>query len=193
MVETVSVTTVVPIILAVISMAVQVAQLVRVGVVVHPTIPDGVRKITPGEEVTAVFTGEVVPALVMAVVNMEVKLAGDGAVPLIRESEVVRRKSLLMSKEKEYKAEILRLLEIFEAQYPESPGYLYDELPYMVALGAIVIHRAGCELNDEPEKYKPYEQLDTLELTTAMREEIENFLIRNQLDKAETYYIFDSH
>ncbi|EMK8627187.1 hypothetical protein V9M40_004211 [Salmonella enterica subsp. enterica serovar Newport] len=112
---------------------------------------------------------------------------------LARESEVVRRKSLLMSKEKEYKAEILRLLELFGAQYPESPGYLYDELPYMVALGAIVIHRAGCELNDEPEKYKPHEQLDTLELTPAMREEIENFLIRNQLDKAETYYIFDSH
>lgn len=71
------------------------------------------------------------------------------------------------------KAEILRLLELFEKQHPESPGYLYDELPYMVALGAIVIHRAVCELNDEPEKYKPYEQLDTLELTPAMREEIE--------------------
>lgn len=110
-----------------------------------------------------------------------------------QQSALARRKFLLMSKEKEYTAEILRLQELFEEQYPESPGYLYDDLPYMVTLGAIVMHRAGCELNDEPEKYRPYEQLDTLELTPAMREEIEEFLIRNRLDKPETYYIFNSH
>ncbi len=106
--------------------------------------------------------------------------------------EVARRKSLLMAKEKEYKAEILRLLELFEEQYPESPGYIYDAVPYMATLGAIVVHRAGCELNDEPEKYRPSEQLDTLKLVPAMREEIEVFLLRNGLDKPETYSIFNS-
>ena len=75
------VTTVVPIIQAVTLM---VVQLVRVGMVAHPTIPDGVQKITHGGEVTAVFTGEVVLAPVMAVVNMGVKQVGGGAVPLIR-------------------------------------------------------------------------------------------------------------
>lgn len=38
----------------------------------------------PWGEVTAVFTGEVVLAPVMAVVNMGVKQVGGGAVPLIR-------------------------------------------------------------------------------------------------------------
>ncbi|HBE5944013.1 TPA: hypothetical protein KML24_004956 [Escherichia coli] len=107
------------------------------------------------------------------------------------QSHIARQKSLLMAKEEECKSEIFRLINLFEEQYPESPGYLYDEIPYIVALGAIVVHRAGCELYNEPEKYKPSEQLDTLELMPAMREEIEVFLKRNQLDKPESFYIFN--
>ncbi|WP_152601465.1 hypothetical protein [Erwinia oleae] len=106
-------------------------------------------------------------------------------------SEETRRKALLMSKEGECKDEILRLMELFEEQHSESPGFLYDEIPYMITLSAIVMHRAGCELNDEPEKYNISEQLDFLELTPAIRSEIEFFLIKNQMDKPETWSIFD--
>ncbi len=56
----------------------------------------------------------------------------------------------------------------------------------MVTLGAIAMHRAGCELTNESEKYNPSEQLDTLELVPAMREEIEESIVRNKLDKPET-------
>jgi len=61
-----------------------------------------------------------------------------------------------------------------------------------VALGAIAMHRADCELTNEPEKYNPSQQMDTLELVPAMRDEIEEFLLRNKLDKPETYQIFGS-
>lgn len=106
-------------------------------------------------------------------------------------SEGTRRKALLMSKEGECKDEILRLMELFEEQNSESPGFLYDETPYMMTLSTIVIHRAGCELNGEPEKYNISEQLDILELTPAIRSEIECFLIKNMMDKPETWSIFD--
>lgn len=123
------------------------------------------------------------------------KKSGD---PRKRQTEVdyktlkARQLALLMSKEKETKAETMRLMELFEEQYPESPGFLYDETPYMLTLGAIVIHRAGCELKVEPEKYNVSEQLDVLELLPEMRKEIEEFLIRNQLNKAETYSVFST-
>ncbi|MHA0917550.1 hypothetical protein ACR9H8_22840 [Kosakonia cowanii] len=106
-------------------------------------------------------------------------------------SEETRRKALLMSKEGECKNEILRLMELFEEQNSESPGFLYDETPYMMILSTIVMHRAGCELNGEPEKYNISEQLDFLELTPAIRSEIECFLIKNKMDKPETWSIFD--
>ena len=100
--------------------------------------------------------------------------------------------ALLMSKGKETKAEAMRLMELFEEQYPESPGLLYDETIYMLTLTAIVIHRAGCELKAEPGKYNVSEQLDALELMPEMRKEIEEFLVRNQLDKADTYSVFNT-
>jgi len=103
-----------------------------------------------------------------------------------------RQMALLMSREKETKAEAIRLLELFEEQYPESPGLLYDETLYMLTLTAIVIHRAGCELKAEPEKYNVSEQLDALELMPEMRKEIEEFLVRNKLDKADTYSVFST-
>lgn len=106
-------------------------------------------------------------------------------------SEGTRRKALLMSKQGECKNEVIRLMELFEEQNSESPGFLYDETPYMIILSAIVMHRAGCELNGEPEKYNIYEQLDTLEPTPAIRSEIECFLIQNKMDKPETWSIFD--
>lgn len=105
-------------------------------------------------------------------------------------SEEARRMALVISREKEIKAEALRLIELFEEQYPDSSGYRYDEQPYILTISAIVMHRAGCELNDEPEKYDPSGQLDTLELLPEMRGEVDAFLIRNQLDKAETWFIF---
>lgn len=74
-----------------------------------------------------------------------------------------------MSKEGECKNAVLRLMELFEEQNSESPGLLYDETTYMIILSAIVMHRASCELNGEPEKYNIYEQLDILELTPAIR------------------------
>ncbi|KZQ74364.1 hypothetical protein A3465_01600 [Enterobacter roggenkampii] len=82
------------------------------------------------------------------------------------------------------------MVELFEEQFPESPGFLYDEQLYMKIMGIIVLHRAGCELNDEPEKYDPAGQLDTLELLPAMRGEVDAFLIRNQLDKADSWSVF---
>lgn len=82
-------------------------------------------------------------------------------------------------------------MELFEEQNSESPGFLYDETPYMMILSTIVIQRAGCELNGEPEKYNISEQLDILELTSAIRSEIECFLIKNKMDKPETWSIFD--
>ena len=105
-------------------------------------------------------------------------------------SEEARRMALIISREKEIKAETLRLIELFEEQYPDSPGYHYDEQPYIMTLSVIVMQRAGCELNDEPEKYDPYGQLDTLELLPAMRGEVDAFLIRNQLDKADSWSVF---
>jgi len=123
------------------------------------------------------------------------KKSGD---PRKRQTEVdyktlkARQKALFTSKEKETKAETMRLMELFEKQYPESPGFLYDETPYLITFGAIVIHRAGCELKSEPEKYNVSEQLDVLELLPEMRKEIEEFHVRNRLDKAETYSIFNS-
>ena len=112
------------------------------------------------------------------------------AADLARKSEAARRMTLLRAKENEFKTEILRLLDIFEGQYPESPGYCYDEQPYILIFSVIVMHRAGCELNDEPEKYDPFGQLDTLELLPEMRREIEEFLLRNHMDKAKTYSVF---
>lgn len=106
-------------------------------------------------------------------------------------SEKARRMALLVSRESELKAETLRLVELFEEQFPESPGFLYDEQLYMKIMGIIVLHRAGCELNDEPEKYCPFGQLDTLGPLPEMRKEIEAFLISNRLDKAETWSVFD--
>ncbi|WP_199635001.1 hypothetical protein JEM67_00490 (plasmid) [Serratia sp. PAMC26656] len=106
-------------------------------------------------------------------------------------SEETRRKALLMSKVGECTDEALRLMELFEEQHSESPGFLYDEIPYMITLSAIVMHRAACELYGEPEKYNISEQLDILELTPAIRAEIEFFLIKNQMDKPETWSIFD--
>ena len=105
-------------------------------------------------------------------------------------SEKARRMALLVSRESELKEETLRLVELFEEQFPESPGFLYDEQLYMKIMGIIVLHRAGCELNDEPEKYDPAVQLDTLELLPAMRGEVDAFLIRNQLDKADSWSVF---
>lgn len=101
-----------------------------------------------------------------------------------------RQMVLLMSKEKETKAETMRLVDLFEDQYPESPGFNYDDMPYMLTLSAIVVHRASCELQGKPENYNTSVQLDALELLPAMRKEIEVFLARNQLDSAETYSIF---
>ncbi|HHE8494762.1 hypothetical protein NFL61_23050 (plasmid) [Enterobacter ludwigii] len=105
-------------------------------------------------------------------------------------TEKARRMTLIVSREYELKAETLRLLELFEEQFPESPGFLYDEHLYMYILGMIVLHRAGCELNNEPEKYCPFEQLDTLGPLPEMRREIEEFLVSNRLDKAETWSVF---
>lgn len=105
-------------------------------------------------------------------------------------SEEARRMALIISREKEIKAEILRLTELFEEQYPDYPGLHYDEQSCILTIGVIVMHRAGCELNNEPEKYDPSGQLDTLELLPAIRGEVDAFLIRNQLDKAETWFIF---
>lgn len=105
-------------------------------------------------------------------------------------SEEARRMALIISREKEIKAEALRLIELFEEQYPDSPGYRYDEQSYVLTISAIAMHRAVCELNDEPEKYDPYGQLDTLELLPAMRKEVDAFLIRNQLDKADSWFVF---
>lgn len=107
-------------------------------------------------------------------------------------SLLLRKKKLLLSTQAIWKAEGLRLLDLFEEQYPESTGYLYDPKPYLIAFGAIAMHRAGCELSDEPEKYQPSVQLESLQIAPAMKEEIEEFLIRNRLEKPETYSIFKS-
>lgn len=109
-----------------------------------------------------------------------------------RSSLLLRQKNLLLSTQEIWKAEVLRLLDLFEEQFPESTGYSYDPKLYLIAFGAIAMHRAGCELSDEPEKYKPSEQLESLQVAPAMKDEIEEFLIRNRLEKPETYYIFKS-
>lgn len=103
-----------------------------------------------------------------------------------------RQMALLMSKEKETKAETMRLVELFEDQYPESPGFNYDDMPYMLTLSTIVVHRASCELQGKLEDYNTSVQLDALELLPAMRKDIEVFLARNQFDSAETYSIFST-
>lgn len=108
----------------------------------------------------------------------------------IVKSEKARRMALILSSENELKAEALRLLELFEEQYPDSPGFCYDELPYILIINAIVLHRADCELKGKPEKYDPLAQLDTLDLLPEMRGEMDTFLLRNKLDKAETWSVF---
>lgn len=105
---------------------------------------------------------------------------------------MARKRKHLLSKQGEFQAETLRLLELFEEQYHESPGYLYDPNMYLITIGTIVMHRVGCELSDAPENYNPSHQLEILQIAPAMKEEIEEFLMRNRMDKPETYYILKS-
>lgn len=107
--------------------------------------------------------------------------------PLVKPEDIKRK--ALMSKQAELKAEIVRLMDLFEEQQPESSEFFDDDLPYMVALGTIATHRLACELSDTPQKYNIHAQLDTLELPPAVRAEIESFLINNRMDKAETWSI----
>lgn len=104
-------------------------------------------------------------------------------------SEAARRMAQITSRESEIKSEALRLLELFEEQYPDSPGYRYDEQTYMLTISAIVMHRADCQFNGEQERYDPFTQLETLGLLPEMRREIETFLIRNLLNNAETWSV----